>query len=122
MEKLGNLAKKLFPYQIVLILTFFMPLVFAVYQQDENTTTAILLLSLLLINPQVSFFSGIFYGIKNGFQWAFPLFVGLLFFIVILLFFMDVQLLQYQLLYIGCSLLGCWIGSIFKKHIDEMYM
>jgi hypothetical protein len=121
-ESIGKAAKKLFPYNIALIAVFFLLPVFASFQQNEDAVATVLTISLLKVNPETSFITAMVFGLKNGFRWAYPLVVGGWFLIAIFLYFFNISFLLFLIIYMVCATAGCWFGSIFKSHRDEMYL
>ncbi len=122
MEVLEKAAKKLFPYNIILAVVFFSLPVIASFQQSDDAVSAILLIGLLKVNPETAFITAMVFGIKNGFKWMFPLVVGGWFLLVIFVFFFNLSFFLFLAIYIVCATVGCWFGSIFKSHVDEMYL
>lgn len=122
MEVLEKAAKKLFPYNIILAVVFFSLPVIASFQQSDDAVSAILLIGLLKVNPETTFITAMVFGIKNGFKWMFPLVVGGWFLLVIFVFFFNLSFFLFLAIYIVCATVGCWFGSIFKSHVDEMYL
>ena len=123
-EKLNTLAKtakKLFPYNLVIIVAFFLLPVIASFEQSEDAASTILILSLLKFNPEISFICAMVFGAKNGFKWTFSLVPGM-WFLLTIFFFFDLSFFLFLLIYMVCALAGCWFGSLFKSHIDEMYL
>lgn len=122
LDSLAKTAKKLFPYNLVILLAFFLLPVLASFQQNEETVSLILILSLLKVNPEISFICAAVFGAKNGFKWSFPLVPGGWFLLAIFFFFFSLSFFLFLFIYMVCALAGCWFGSLFKSHIDEMYL
>jgi len=121
-DSLAKTAKKLFPYNIIIIVAFFLLPVVASFAQNEDTASAIMIISLLKVNPEISFITAAVFGAKNGFKWTFPLVAGGWFLLTMFLFFFYLPFFLFLFLYMACALAGCWFGSLFKSHIDEMYL
>ena len=122
LESLIKTLKKLFPYNIVLIAAFFIPPLIASSMEDEARVMFLLLFSLLRINPSVSFFTAVVFGLKNGFRSVYPAMVGVWFLFAILIFFFASAFLLYLCIYIASAAAGCYLGSLFKERHDEMYL
>lgn len=122
MEALEKAAKKLFPYNIILAVVFFSLPVIASFQQSDDAVSAILLIGLLKVNPETAFITAMVFGIKNSFKWVFPLVVGGWFLMVIFVFSFNLSFFLFLAIYIVCATVGCWFGSLFKSHVDEMYL
>ena len=121
-EAFGKALKNLFPYNIILVLTFFSLPLFTLITQDEETISMILLFGLIKVNPFVSLACGFFFGIRHGFKWALILCVGIWAFLCIFLFFAQGSFFLLILFYMASAFLGCWFGSSLKKYRDEMYL
>lgn len=122
LESLTKTLKKLFPYNIVLIAAFFIPPLIAASMEDEARITFLLIFSLLRINPSVSFFTALVFGIRNGFKGVYPAIVGVWFLFAILVFFFASVFLLYLSIYVASAAAGCYLGSLFKERHDEMYL
>lgn len=121
LDSLAKKAKKLFPYNLVLIAAFFLLPVAASFEQNEEAVSVILIISLLKVNPEISFIAAAVFGAKNGFKWTFSLLPGG-WFLLAIFFFFNLSFFFFLFIYMVCALAGCWFGSLFKSHIDEMYL
>ena len=121
-EAFGKNLKKLFPYNIILVLTFFSLPLFTLATQDEEAVTMILLFGLVKVNPFISLACGFVFGIRHGFKWALVLCVGVWAFLCIFLFFAEASFFLLILFYMISAFLGCWFGSSLKRYRDEMYL
>ena len=54
MEKFVKILKKLFPFTIILILVYFIPPIFVLLQQDDETIGRMLTADLMILNPGMS--------------------------------------------------------------------
>lgn len=98
---------KLLPYLCMLIFIFY---VLPLYICDTGSAIFIL----IIIMPIVSFLIALNYGIKNAFNWLYPLLVMTIFIPSIFIFY-NISALIYTLIYGFCSLLGIFIGSKIQK-------
>lgn len=100
-------TRKMLPYLAVIIFSFYvLPLLI----QDTGSGMSILLFGIPMICLIVSFT----YGIKNLFNWLFPLLVMLLFVPTMFIFYNESASI-YILAYGIISIIGNFIGSLFSK-------
>ncbi len=98
--------KKLLPYLVVNLLTFYiLPIII------RDTGTGMLIL--IIIIPLITLMTSLHYGLKNSFEWLYPLLVMVMFLPSIFIYYNESALI-YTLIYGGLSLLGSFIGSRFK--------
>lgn len=121
MEKFVKILKKLFPFTIILILVYFIPPIFVLLQQDDETIGRMLTADLMILNPGMSFFTALMFGVRHGFHWYFVLLVVLLFFLCILLIY-GFSFAGFLLIYGGAAMLGLYLGKSLKDGRDEMYL
>ena len=105
MEKIRNMTA----YLIVIIFLFYiLPLII------KDTGSGMLVLLLLI--PITCFLISLIYGIKNLFDWRFPILVMLLFIPTIFLFYNESAAI-YSLIY-GCiAAFGSFLGSAVSKKL-----
>lgn len=99
--------RRMLPYLIVMVLDFYL-LPFLI--KDTGSGMIILLIGIPVICLTVS----LIYGLKNSFNWLFPLFIMLLFAPSIFIFYNDSAAI-YILAYGIISLIGNFAGSLFHK-------
>ena len=98
--------KKLLPYLVVNLLTFYiLPIII------RDTGTGMLIL--IIIIPLITLMTSLLYGLKNSFEWLYPLLVMAIFLPSIFIYYNESALI-YALIYGGLSLLGSFIGSRFQ--------
>lgn len=98
--------KKLLPYLVVNLLTFYiLPIII------RDTGTGMLIL--IIIIPLITLMTSLLYGLKNSFEWLYPLLVMAIFLPSIFIYYNESALI-YTLIYGGLSFLGSFIGSRFK--------
>ena len=123
MKTFEKWAKKLFPYNIAFLLVYIgLPLLLLASISDEETAAMMVVSCFLRVNTSVTLFLGLFFGIRNGMKWYFlipPVFWS---FLACMLFFGKWELLYLVLIYAVCAAGGCYVGSLFKRHYDEMYL
>lgn len=100
---------------------FALPLVTLKMTDTEQITTYLLSL-LFRVNPSASFIMGVVFGVRNGFRKEYPLTVALWALIAVGLLYGDTQFLVCPVVYFLCGAGGCYVGSMFKQHRDEMYL
>ena len=121
MEKLVKILKKLFPYSILMVLVYFVPPVFILAQENEELLQRMLTGTLIILNPGISFFAGLLFGVKNGFHWYFVLMTTILFLLCLLLIY-GFALSSFLLIYAVVVMVGLYLGKCFKDGMDEMYL
>ena len=107
MEKL----KKMLPYLAVLIFDFYL-LPFLI--KDTGSGMLILLIGI----PMICFMVSLIYGVKNSFNWLFPLLTMLLFAPSIFIFYNESAAI-YILAYGIISLIGNFLGKMFRNKKGE---
>ena len=122
MESFLKTLKKLFPYNITYVLLFFSLPILVSNISDEQVVSSLLLFAFLKVFPFISLLCGIFFGLRHGFQWGLPISAGIWTFLFWLLFLADISFLWMIVIYAGSAALGCWCGSAWKQHHDEMYL
>ena len=100
-------TRRMLPYWIVVILTFYL-LPFLI----NDTGSAMLIL--LIVVPVMCLIVSLIYGLKNLFDWLFPLLVMLLFVPSIFIFYNESASI-YIPTYGIISLIGIFLGSLLKK-------
>ena len=98
--------KKLLPYLVVNLLTFY---ILPILIRDTGTG----MLILIIIIPLITFMTSLLCGLKNSFEWLYPLLVMVIFLPSIFIYYNESALI-YTLIYGGLSLLGSFIGSRFQ--------
>lgn len=79
----------------------------------QNVT--LMALTLYLIFPALCLSCGVYCGVKNGFQFYYPLLSGVLFLPSLMLFF-DWSIWMFPIIYVVLSLLGVIVGSFYKNN------
>lgn len=98
--------KKLLPYLVVNLFIFYLlPIII----RDTGTGMFIL----IIIIPLITLMTSLLYGLKNSFEWLYPLLVMAIFLPSIFIYYNESALI-YTLIYGGLSLLGSFIGSRFQ--------
>lgn len=121
MEKFVKILKQLFPFTIVLILFYFIPPIFILLQEEEEIIGRLLTADLMMLNPGISFFTALLFGVRRGFHWYFVLLVVILFFLCILLIY-GFSFSGFLLIYGVAAMLGLYLGKTLKEGRDEMYL
>lgn len=121
MEKFVKILKKLFPFTIILILVYFLPPIFILFQQEEEAIERMLTADLMILNPGISFFTAMVFGVKYGYHWYFVLLVAILFFLCILLIY-GFSFFGFLLIYCVAAIIGLYFGKSLKEGRDEMYL
>lgn len=103
-------TRKILPYLFIVIFAFYvLPLLI----QDTSSGLLILLIGI----PAICFMGSFMYGMKNSFNWLFPLLVILMFVPTIFIFYNE-RASIYVLVYGIISLIGNFIGSkLYKKDL-----
>ncbi len=98
---------KMIPYLLVNIVAFYLlPMVI----QDTGSAMFVLLVAI----PLICFTTAIVFGVKNSFNWIYPLAVALLFMPTIFIYYNE-SAAFYLAVYGIIALLGSLIGKIFYK-------
>ena len=103
--------KKMLPYLAVLIFDFYL-LPFLI--KDTGSGMLILLIGI----PMICFMVSLIYGVKNSFNWLFPLLTMLLFAPSIFIFYNESAAI-YILAYGIISLIGNFLGKMFRNKKGE---
>ncbi len=103
--------KKAIPYLIVIIIAFYL-----LPNLIKDTGSGILML--LIVIPLTCFLTGLIFGIKNSFEWYFPVLVGLLFIPSIFIYYNESALI-YAPVYGVLTLVGEIIGRMLNKYISN---
>lgn len=98
--------KKLLPYLVVNLFIFYL---LPILIRDTGTG----MLILIIIIPLIIFMTSLLCGLKNSFEWLYPLLVMAIFLPSIFIYYNESALI-YTLIYGGLSLLGSFIGSRFQ--------
>ena len=98
--------KKLLPYLVVNLFIFYL---LPILIRDTGTG----MLILIIIIPLITLMTSLLCGLKNSFEWLYPLLVMVIFLPSIFIYYNESALI-YTLIYGGLSLLGSFIGSRFQ--------
>lgn len=121
MEGFVKILKKLFPYTLILTVVYFAVPAFILFQQEEELVQRLLVGDMMLIKPAVSFFTALWFGVKQGRQWYFVLLVAILFLLCMLLLY-GFSYFSYLILYCAAAALGLYLGSKAKEGMDQGYL
>ena len=99
--------RKMIPYLLVIIFAFYiLPLII----NDTGTGMIILLIGI----PIICFITSFIYGMKNVFNWLFPILVTSLFIPTIFIFYNE-SAAFYSVVYGLITVVGSFIGSYWNK-------
>ena len=99
---------KIFPYLIVNVVAFYL---FPIIIKDTGSAMIIMLAGI----PLICLATAIVFGVKNSFQWLYPVIVALLFAPTIFIFYNSTAWV-YIIAYGVVALVGNFIGKLFFKH------
>lgn len=102
--------KKTIPYLLLAFVFYIIPLL----MQDTGSSMFIL----LVIIPKICLIISIIYGMKNYFNWKFPLITMAMFIPTIFIFYNNSATI-YIFVYGIVALIGNYLGSIFYKKINS---
>ncbi|MGT2911167.1 hypothetical protein ACVR1I_05575 [Streptococcus cameli] len=121
--------KKYFWYIFFPFLTYWIPDGYnllagiGLFEFDQLFSKGLMVNTLLLYNPLVIALSSLVFGIKHGFSWKLPVFIGLswLPYVIYVPFFYNASGTEaYLIPYILISLVFVGIGSLIKKGLTYL--
>lgn len=101
---------KMLPYLAVNTGIFFL---LPIFMQDTGSGMLVMLVGI----PAICFVTAIWYGVKNSFQWLYPLLVAFLFMPSIFIF-LNYTAWPYTIVYGIIALVGCLIGKLFYNRVQ----
>ena len=127
LKKVDNISyekvlKRLFPYNIISVIVFFSLPFFTLGISESKVVSTILLFGMMRVYASFSFFSGLLFGLHYKFHLWHPIATAIIFSITIFIYYLDFGLFLFSGMYFVCALVGCWLGSLLKRHSDEMYL
>lgn len=107
-----NLIKKIWIYLLACILTFYLLPLACQYWGSE-------MFLVLIALPCATLIVSIIYGIRNGFNFVIPIFIGIVFLSTLFIFYNHTAWV-YVIVYVVISIIGSWIGSLFYKNRNKV--
>lgn len=102
-----RMDERIWKYLILILAAFY---IVPIFMRSTDGEAA----GLLVVIPVICLVTGFFAGREYGFQWLYPIIVGILFFPSIFIFY-NSSALFYCVAFGIVSLIGNGIGSVFRK-------
>lgn len=102
-----RLDQRIWKYLIIILAAFY---IVPIFMRSAGGGAA----GLLVVLPAVCLITAFFVGREYGFQWLYPVVVGILFFPSVFIFY-NSSALFYCIAYGVVSMIGKGIGSLFRK-------
>lgn len=99
---------------LLIIIFVFLTLPITIMFLNDNLKTGLTFGYLYALNPIIVFSVSLMYAVRNGFDWRFPVIIGLLFIPAVIIYF-DFQNIVFALTYCIFSYIGSAFGAFVKR-------
>ncbi len=124
LETLEKALRKNFGFHLAFAVGYLI-LLFPTLDLSDTERAAVLLgYVLMTMYPTFTAVCGFLFGLRRGFSWLFLLFPLFWFLVATSVRFggIVVDLFSFCLIDLIAALAGCFVGNLFKRHQDEMYL
>lgn len=124
LEKVEKALRKNFFYHLSFAVAY-LGLLFPTLDLSDTKRAVVILYSVLMtFYPLFTGICGLLFGLRRGFSWFFLLFPPFWYLIATTVRFGGIvpDLFGLCLVDLVAALAGCYLGGVFKKHHDEMYL
>lgn len=124
LEKIERMLRQTFGYHLAFAVGYLGMLLPSMDLSDAKEASAILAYILMTLYPTYTAVCGFIFGRRRGFSWKFLLFPVFWYVAATYIRFRTVipDLWPLCIVDLLAALAGCFVGGMFKRHHDELYL